>query len=62
MSAETMRQAARYAIEARQREIATELAERHGDPESVVRVNMGKYDGLREAIEIIDEQYKRLGQ
>jgi hypothetical protein len=62
MSAETMRQAARYAIEARMADLATEISERHGDPESAIRVNMGRYAGLQEAIQIIDEQYKRLGQ
>jgi hypothetical protein len=62
MSAESMRQVARYAIEHRMKEVANELADRHGDSESQMRVAQGKFAGLGEALAIIDECYKGLGQ
>lgn len=60
MSAESLRHSARQRIEAHMETIVQELVHRTGDSESLMRLNQGRIMGLREALDELNEAYKRL--
>lgn len=60
MSATLLRDNVRTEIEALILEHAGYCANRHGDTLDQIRVNQGRVDGLRTALQILNEQYRSL--
>lgn len=60
MSAESLRHGARQRIEAHIDDVVQELVHRTGDTEAQMRLLQGRIMGLREALELLNEAYKRL--